>query len=309
LALAADAGPAAPSQPAGVLLDRIAAVVNDEVVLLSEVYDLGDAYIAEGIKEGTPRAVLEREVLDKLIERRLVEQEISRLKLDVGDEDVDRAVDDVARRNGLDREQLRAELLRQGVAWDTYRSELRESLRDMRFGQSVLRPRITITDDELKDLWIRRAGKVDVASHVQALVILLKAGDAAQNQEARQRAEGLLAQARGGASFAELSRAHDEGPYGAHDGEMGTFTAGELVEPLDVAVTAARVGEVAMVEMASGIFLLRVADRQAASGEFEAQRESLANEVFDSRLADEKERWFQQARRAAAIRILLPEAG
>lgn len=311
-ALAAHAQEAVPPAGAGLVVDRVAAVVNEEIVTLSEVYELGADYFPEVIaqKGEAGRSAAEHEVLERLIERRLVAQEMATLKLDISDQDLERAIDDVARRNGLDRDSLRAEVERSGLAWDQYRAELRENLRDMKFAQAVLRPRITITDDELRDAYLRSTANAPASARVQAIFLAFPiTADEAGKQAVRDRAAAIRAQAATG-DFAALARENDQGPFGANDGEMGTFQPGELVAALDAAVQATATGQVSEpVETPQGVFLLRVAGRESAAGDFEAHRERIADMVFQTRLEDEKERWFQQARRRAAVRVLLPDAG
>lgn len=307
--------PTPPSAPApagpGVVADRVAAVVNDEIVTLTEVYELGASYIEEAVvRDGeAARGRAEREVLERLIERRLVGQEMATLRLDVTDQDLDRAIDDVARRNGLDRDTLREEIERSGMSWDQYRAELKENLRDMKFAQAVIRPRITITEDELKDAFLRATQGAPAAAHVQALFLAFPPdADEAAKQAVREKAAALRAEAAGGADFGALSKQHDQGPFGERGGEMGTFRPGELREDLDAAVRATAVGEVSPpVETSQGVFLLRVAERSSGGGDFEAMRDQIADNIFAARLEDEKERWFQQARRRAAVRVLLAD--
>jgi peptidyl-prolyl cis-trans isomerase SurA len=301
--------PASPAVP-GVVIDRVAAVVNEEIITLSEVYAFGTAYIDQVVaaQGESARSAAEHEVLDRLLERRLVDQEMRELKLDVNEQDIDRSIAQIAERNGLDTEGLRKEIEKSGMGWDQYRSELGESLRDMKFAQSVLRPRINITDDELRDAWLRSNPAAPASARVQALVLSIppNATDAAR-AAVLERAQKLRDQARAGADFGALSKANDEGPFGSHDGEMGVFKPGELVDALDHVISTAPVGEVSdPIVLGDGVYLLRVAERISGATDFEAQREQVSEQVFQARLEDEKKRWFQEARRKAAIRILLP---
>ena len=123
------------------MVDRIAAVVNDEVVTLSEVYDLGREFIAERVGSAPDdphaRRSAELEVLDSIVRRRLVTQEMRRLQLEVTDVEVDRAIDDVARRHGADRKKVRDEIERSGMSWTQYRTQIRETLQDQKFTHSA----------------------------------------------------------------------------------------------------------------------------------------------------------------------------
>lgn len=303
--------PSAPPSAEGVVLDRVAAVVNDDIITLGEVYAFGGPYIEQVVAaEGeSRRGAAEGEVLERLLERRLVEQEMRALKLDLTEQDVDRSIAEIAQRNGLEMDALRREVENSGMPWDQYRAELKESLRDMKFAQSVLRPRVNITEDELRDAWLRSSGGAGpAAARVQALVLAVPPGASEAEREAVvARARELREKANAGADFAALSRENDQGPFGAQGGEMGTFKPGELVDQLDAVITGTPVGQVSEpIVIGDGVYLLRVAERVAGPNDFESRRDEVAEQVFQSRLEDEKERWFQETRRRASIRIVLP---
>lgn len=311
-AMAADAtteGP--PASGSAVVVDRVIAVVNEELVLLSEVYAFGGPYIEEvAAADPSARVRAEGEVLERLLERKLVEQEMRELKIDLSDQDLDRSISDIAQRNGYDVDGLRREVERSGMSWDQYRSELRENLRDMKFAQMVLRPRITVTEDELRDAWKRTgATAAPVSFRVQAIVLALPPGIAdSERDQILGRARQLKSELAAGADFAATAQANDQAGFGEKGGEMGTFKAGELVETLDRAIQALPVGEVSdPVIMGNAVFLLRVAERIAGADDFESRRDELAEAVFQSRLEDEKGRWYQEARRRATIRLMLAQ--
>jgi peptidyl-prolyl cis-trans isomerase SurA len=291
----------------GVLADRVVATVNDDVILLSEVYAF-DTYIEEQAQSGT-RAAAEREVVDRILQQRLIGQEVARLHLEVTDAEIDRNIDDISQRNGLEREQLRAEVEKE-MTWTAYRAELAKGLQEMKFAQSVLRPRINITEDELKDAFIRTTQDAPKVARVQAIFLSWpvstdEAAKAVAAQAVRAKAQAIITEA-ATADFAALSKKYDEGPFGAQNGEMGKFKEGELVGGLDAAMRATATGAVsAPVETPQGIFLLKVAERTAGATDFETLRPKLEEAVFESRMADEELRWFEQAKRQAAIRILL----
>ena len=291
-----------------IVADRVAVVVNDEIVLLSEVRALGETLVEQTRAEGRPDPTLS-EMVDLAVTRVLVRQELAALGLTPDADEVERSLDEVARRNKLTRDQLRAEVEKAGMPWETYRRELSENVAEMKFSQAVLRPRVTISEDELRDAWRRATRDAPTRAHVQA-IFLAWPPDAteAQRAEVIARAEALRAQARAGTSFVELSRANDQGPFGAQDGEMGTFGPGELVGDLDVVVQATSTGDTsAPIARDKGVFLLHVADRSAtAGGDYEALKPKLQDAVFAQRIEQERVAWAQQARRRAAVRVLVP---
>lgn len=304
----ADAPLVSPPKKPSVVLDRVAASVNDEVVTLTEIYEFAGAYIDEQVQargEGSRHAA-EREVLERLIARKLVDQEITGLHLDVSGDELDRAMADIASRNGLDMTSLRREIEKTGMSWDQYRSQLEGDLRQMKFAQAVLRPRINISEDELRDAYNRIGATVPRLAHVQA--IFLSIDDPSTKDAVLAKAKSLRDQAIGGADFAALSAQNDQAGFGGQGGDMGTFKAGELMPELDKAVFATAAGGIAEpVVLSQGVFLLKVVGFESGADDFQNVRDQLMEQLFQQRMSEEQERWYQQARSRASIKIFLPE--
>ena len=291
-------------------VDRIAAVVNEEVITLSEVYELGRAFINERARGAEPgeRRSAELQVLDSLIRRSLMEQEMQRLQIDASDVEVDRTLDDLARRSGIDRETFRAEVERGGVSWPQYRDEVRGMVRDQKFTQIIIRPRIVENEDEIRDAYRRMATESDQPERVELGAIFFsypadetpagKKATLALLESARKRVEN-------GEDFAVVSAALDSGPYGANGGTMGTFVEGELVAVLNGPAFSTPVGGLSSaIEIPQGLYLLHVRSReQLPLRSYEEVRNEIASKVFEGRIEREKDTWYQQARRDAAIDI------
>lgn len=294
-------------------VDRIAAVVNDEVIALSEVYELGREFIDARAQSGDvdERRVAELEVLDTLIRRRLVEQTAVELQIDANDEDVDRAVSDIARRNGVELEALRSEIERSGVSWQGYREEIKEVIREQKFTQMLIRPRIVENEDELRDAYRRMMNGADqpVRVHLGAIFIAFPTGLETDQEQTVALATKARKRVLSGESFASVSADVDQGPYGANGGTMGTFSDGELVGELNVAAFSTEVGEVSKpVVTGQGVFLLEVRQREKIPVRpYEEIRDQIASKVFEGRIEREKDAWYQQARREAAVVIKLDD--
>ena len=310
LALGVLLSPPAQAGELGRITDRVAAVVNDDVITVSEVYDLGADFIEDAVSEAGEgrRHEAEHAVLQRLIERRLVEQQIQTLKLDVTEQELDRAIDDVARRNGMDRDQVRAAVEQQGMDWDTFRAEQREQLREMKFQRSVLQPRITITEDELRDAFLRSGGSLGGESaSVQGLLLSIPRGaEPAAVAAVRIRAHEAELRLVAGEPFAAVAEAYDEGTTRASAGEMGDFERGQLVPELDGPVFSAEVGKPFIVELPTAILVMRVKEKKRVDTGLEGARAKLTDTIFAGRMEQEQVRWAEQARRAAIVRVLLP---
>lgn len=296
------------------VVDRVAAVVNDEVVTLSQIYDLGGPFIEErtAMAGGDPfaRREVELEVLDQIILRRLIGQEIRKLGLEATDDEVARGLEGLAAQNGLTVDQLRQEIERQGLVWVDYRAEYKENLRQQKFTVNVIYPRIKVDEDELRDAYRRMLASQNLPTVMDVGALFLAwplGGDEAAKQAVRDRAAAAAARVRAGEPFSKVAAEVDEGPYGAHEGKMGTFSAGELLPVLDDPLVALEPGGVSdPIDMPQGVFVLTVLQRRTADARpFEEVRDQVFDQVYATRVDDEVLQWYQQQRRRAAISVKL----
>lgn len=301
---------AAPASAA--LVDRVAAVVNNDVVVLSEVYELGGDHIEEvvqGSSEASRRSA-ELEVLDALVARRLIEQEMRRLSLDVTDADMERAIADICQQNGMERAQLKVEVERSGITWDAYENELRSNIREAKFNQQVLGPRISVREDEVQDYYRRHLAEIAGPARLRILAILvpIPAGaDVPARQAALEKARALRTTILEGRDFAAVAREASVEPFASRGGEMGLFRKGDLMPEMDEAVFALPLGGVTEpISTTQGYFLLKVAERVAAQAPpFDDVKGQLQQKLMEEKVNDAREQWLAQARRRAAVKTLL----
>jgi peptidyl-prolyl cis-trans isomerase SurA len=305
-----------PSAAAALEIDRVAAVVNDDIITISDIYELGrdEILAAARAKANDPAAAraavreLELEVLDVLIMRRLIRQEIVRLNLDVTDEELGRAIEDVAKRNKLSTEQLRMAVAQQGVGWDQYRDEMREGLREAKFSQAVIQPRVTISDDELLAAYKEQAASASAPAERDVGAVCFKVAGPDGLAAAQARAAAAAAQITGPDSLIAMAGAVDECGTG---GSLGTFQIGQLPVDAERALLEAGLGKpTPPVQIKDRVFvLMTVAQRAAAIAPFEELREQLMDQVYGQRAQDEMDLWYRSQRRQAAVEIKLEVPG
>ncbi len=300
------------------IVDRIAAVVNNDVISLSEIYDIGSEYIEDGCPEPRDPPCLEdaeRNVLDALIQRSLMRQELIKLGYDVTRADVDTIILQViADYQFPDQAALREEVERTGSTWAEYRDKLREDVRTQRFNELVLRNRVTITEDEITDRFQRRIRDLEtpLIAKITAFGYSLPASISAEQRiafvtEFRALFEGVRNGARTWESVVEeydtgnMSRAFAGTSYQRDD----------LAPALGEIAFNTEVGDIGEPVMIGGmLFGVRVDAREEVAVDapsLESLREDLTQEIFLEKLADAEEAWFESAKRLAAIRVLLPD--
>ncbi|MEO0605266.1 MAG: peptidylprolyl isomerase [Myxococcota bacterium] len=290
------------------MVDRIAAVVNDDVIALSEVYDLGRDFILERCTTLSAECVAEAEVeiLDVQIRRTLIEQELRRLDLSVTATDIDDAIERTVQSypSIADAAALRAEVERSGKQWTQYRDEMADFLRTERFQLRVLAPQVSINDDEIQDRYQREKRKMKrKTAEVRGFGIKLAEDSSLEDEMVK--AIGLIAKLNAGElDFAQAQAENDSANMAT------TFSRevaqGELVEALDRSIFATPEGKVAgPVRIGNTLFVLSV-DTFGERSEvfaFEEVQEQLKNAIFQEKIAETEAQWYQRARREAAIDI------
>ena len=299
-------------------IDRVAAVVDNDVLTLSEVYELGGDYIEQAAASsgGDPkvRRELELEVLDTLILRRLISQEMVRLGMDVTEEELERSISDIAGRNGMEMTALRREVESQGMPWDAYREEIRENIRQSKFNSYVIQPRISVNDDELADAYRRmfETGHRPKVIDLGAMFFKVPPGaDEATVATVMAKADAARARVLAGESFAAVSTEVDEGGFGRNQGKMGTYEEGQLQAEMATVAFALGTGEVSSpVVTPRGVFVFTVFDaRLKAPPEMDAVRDQLLDQVYAGRIEEETDQWYRQARRRSAVEVKLLAPG
>jgi parvulin-like peptidyl-prolyl isomerase len=300
------------------VIDRIAAVVADRPIALSEVYDLGHDFIQSRCSPGLAyeRCLREAEleVLDTLIKFALVKTELDALNMRVTGEDVDRAIDNVIRENGFtDRQDLRTYVESTGARWESYREQLKDSMRTDRFRGAILAPQVVITDDEIQDLYQRTKRKVDPGKQKATLdaigLVLAPEADEAERAaklEALQRAVAALNA--GELAWPEAVQQYDTANLaGVVAGR--TYEPGQLQGNVDTLLFSAEVGVVnEPVVVGDVIFVVKVTSRDAVDPDvqsLEEVREQLRAQLFQQKLVSVEEEWYQRARRESAVSVLL----
>lgn len=301
------------------VLDRIAAVVNDDVIALSEIYNLGSDFIAEACPPpADARCVAgkEREVLDALLGEALQRQELQRLKMDVTDSEVDAQIQQILVEYGFDdRAAFRDEVERQGLSWEDYRRlQVEAPLRQQRFQESVLRGRVTVSDDEVQDAYqraVRTADGPEVA-RIEAFGYRLPDSDPDVLAAKVQALRAALADVRAGLrAWADLAATWDTAGVGPAF-KAGAFKRGDLADALSSAAFDTVVGGYSEPVIANGVlYAVHVVARDKGPADvapLDDVRDALMQQLFEQKMAHAAEEWFEAAKRRAAIRILLDEA-
>lgn len=301
----------APPADAGIVVDRVVAVVNQDVITLSELQEAMALFLQEH-REKPPapgeRPGFEREVLERLVTHRLQVQEARREKLEVDEEELREAVQEFVARSGMDRVQLEAQLRRQGLSWEALRREVRDQLLVRKVIRRRVGSRVSVTDGEVEEHFRENREKFETGLkfRVRHLAVLAAPPDSdAAWARARDAIEELARALGEGAEFAELARRHSQDPSARAGGDLGELARGELKPQFEEAILKLEVGEVTPpIRSASGFHLFKLEDREELSAQAEAQiRQQIRELLYRRKFEERHEAWLREIRGRALISL------
>jgi peptidyl-prolyl cis-trans isomerase SurA len=249
----------------GTLLDRIAAVVNDGVVLNSQL-DAQTNEITERLREQKtelpPRNVLRRQVLERLVVEEIQMQRAQRLGVQVSDEMLNGALDDVAKRNNINFADLPETLQKQGVDYRTYREEVRHQMTLQLLRQRDVLGRINVSPRELEQFMARQQSAPDQnaeynVSHILVSVPVTAAPEQIDAREAR--AREVYDKAKAGEDFAQLAVTYSDSSTNIEGGSLGWRRGSQLPSIVSEQVGKMTAGTVSEpIRTPSGFHLFRL---------------------------------------------------
>lgn len=249
----------------GDLLDRIAAVVNEGVVLVSQLDTQTDEVIQRLRTQKTelpPRNVLRKQILERLIVEEIQLQRADRLGVEVSEEMLNGALDDVAKRNGIGFPDLPRALSQQGVDYRDFRDEIRRQMKLQLLRQRDVIGRINISPRELEQFMARQQNAPDQNAEYNISHILISVPVTASPEQIEvreQRAREVFDKAKAGEDFAQLAVAYSESSTNIEGGSLGWRRGSQLPSIISDRIPKMKAGDVAEpIRTPSGFHLFRV---------------------------------------------------
>ncbi len=250
------------------LVDRIVAVVNKEVITLSELSSAVGTAERQLRRQGTPsppRPVLERQMLERLILDKAQLQKARDTGIRIDELQLDRAVQRIAENNKLTLAEFRRALERDGVPFDAWRQDLREQIMLSRLREREVEDKIQVTDSEI-DLFLEEMKAQPQRAEYNVSHILVRVPEQStpeRIEEARARAQKARAEAGGGADFARVAASYSDAPDALEGGSLGWRTPERLPELFAAALAAMKPGELSEpLRSAAGFHVLKLNERR-----------------------------------------------
>jgi len=255
-----------------VLLDRIVAVVNDQVITRRNLDERITVVLTQLRQQGTPpptREVLEKQVLERMIFNQVQLQYAKETGLRIDDATLEKTLSRIAEDSKLTPAQLRAALEKDGISFAKFREDIRDEITMARLREREVDNKVTIADSEIDNFLSTRQiqeGKSDEYHVSHILVSVPEQASPERLQERRARAEQALAQLRGGADFRQVAASFSDAPDAVQGGAFGWREITRLPAIFAEAVKDLKAGEVSgVLRSPNGFHIVRVNERRGQS--------------------------------------------
>ena len=298
------------------IVDRIVAVVNDDIITLVALEKAFAPYKEQIVNRGLSpddemRAMFDtrEKVLDQLIGEKLTDQEIQRLKLTVSENEIDEAIEHIKRINYLTDETLREALQRDGMSMADYRKEIKNQILRPRLINYEVKSKIIITNEDIEEYYKKHLEKYGGVAQYHLRTILITTNDrmtADEISDAKKRMEDVYNRLKQGTPFVELADEFSDPSLSSNGGNLGLFKIDDLSPLYRDAVSGLASGEFTPVlETPNGYQILYVDEIVQSSGKSLKDATEEISETLYNQVVNEKfNAWLEGLRKKSDIRII-----
>ena len=293
-------------------LERVVAVVNDSIILQSELEARLVPVMAEAQQIQDPQerrrriAKLATQVLDEMVNEELIVQAADAAKVEVDSSEVQAALDEIKQQNNLDDAGLAQALLAQGYTLQNYRMDLRRQLMRVRAVNQLVAPKVQITEEDVRARYDQMQRRSESVSAIYLNHMLIKVPEHPTEQQisdAKAKAVKAIDRVKGGEPFLDVAKQVSDDP----NVELGWFQRGALNPETEQVVFSMEKGDVrGPFAEASGVRVFFVSDvKNSSLKPYAEMKDQLKNELRRRELDKQTQAWTEELRKKAYIDIKL----
>lgn len=255
-------------------LDRVAAIVDNDVVMASQVEERIASVRQQLSERGTqlpPDSVLRDQVLDRLVVESIQLQMGERAGIRIDDATLNQTMEQLAARNNVSLEEFRAALERDGISYNQAREQIRREMIINRVRQRRVAERIQVSDQEVRNFLNSEMGRIETAAEYRLAMIVLPISENANPDDVRKIAETaneIYRELRAGADFTNLAVSRSGGDTALEGGELGWRRSAQLPGPFASAVASLDIDEVTQpLRSPAGFHILKLLETRGGEGQ------------------------------------------
>jgi len=297
------------------VVDRIVAVVNQEIITLSDVEKWTKSLKAEIVTEDRLEKrertqAVSRQVLEKLIEEKLLDQEVKKSGVKVSTKDVEATLEEVKRRNGATQEELEEALTVEGLTLEAYKKQIERNLQRQKLIHWAVKVEEKVGEKELRGFYQKNMGRYrtnETYRPAQILFVIPKESTPEEIRDIRRKCQKVLERIKKGEDFGELALLYSEDSSNKDHGDLGFFKKGELLPSFEREALRLKVGEVSgILRTEFGFHIIKLLDRKGTDPlPFEDVKEKVKADYLEGEIQKALKQFISSLKEKAVIEIRL----
>jgi peptidyl-prolyl cis-trans isomerase SurA len=297
------------------VVDRVVAVVNQEIITLSEIEKwinpLKEEIVAQDRLEKREQVqALCRQVLEKLIEEKLIEQEVKKSEIKVSSKEIEAALEEVKRRNTATQEDLEKALAVEGLTLEAYKKQIEKGLKRQKLIHWSVKVEEKAGEKELREFYQKNMDRYRIKETyrpAQILFIVPKGAALEEIREIRKKCQKVLERIKRGENFGEMALLYSEDFSNKNHGDLGDFKRGDLLPAFEKEALRLKVGEVSgIVRTEYGFHIIKLLDRRGMDPlPFEEVLERVKADFYDSEMEKAFKQYLSTLKEKSVIEIKL----
>lgn len=298
----------------GELVDKVVAVINDDIITLTDLKKETAPFENKVIEQAPADKVdealkqMHNDILNQVIENRLIAQEAAKTGVSISDDEFEKAYKTLLDKNGVTAEEFAAELNQNGMTSSYHKKMFREQMLQSKVVSYEVRSKIVVTEDMIEDYYTTEYTEeiTDDGYYLQQIGVAVKDGQQEQALEQIKRVRNL---ALSGTNFPELAKKFSDLPSSADGGDIGVFAADEMSDTMKAAITSAPPnGITEIIETADGYQFFKVSVQEKGNVltkiPYDIVREDIRDKLYDQQFQQEYAKWMRELKKQAYIKIL-----
>lgn len=298
------------------VVDRIVAVVNDDIITLFEL-NLSFKPYEEKIrklgystdKEHQMLFKVREDMLNRLIYQKLQDQEVERLKIKIDEPEIDQTIERIKEENFYTDEDLRLTLANEGLTMEEYRGRIKEQILRTRLVNIKVKSKIVITNEDIKFYYENHQDKYGGKKKYHLYNIVIKAplfADEREKDKIKARMDEILTELKAGKSFENMAQTYSESFLGAEGGDLGLFRLDKLSPQLRNTIKDMKAGEFTPVlDTDQGFQIFLVKEIVQTSGKpLEDVSHEIGEILFNEIVEKKFQSWLEDLRKQSVIKII-----
>lgn len=297
---------------AAVLLDRVIAVVNKEVITWSELYRMMEYEAADQVKtlEEKERMKIfkdnEAVFLDKLIDIRLQVQEAKRIGLEVTPDEVTDTIENIKKKYSMTSNALEESLKKEGLTFEEYKKRLSEQILIGKLISQQIRNKIVVSDEEVKK-YMEANKKESSGGEAFRLrqIFFRKPQNDADKKIVEDKAYSIIQKLKAGEDFSELAKEYSEDPSGKMGGDIGIIKKSVMAKEFIDVLCTMKVGDFSIPFWTeTGLHIVKLEEKIPSETEDEV-KEGVRKQLTENQFSERYRSWLRGLREKAHIEVRL----